>query len=132
MTFAGANARQRVSMRISCPPLEGSRRAKLAQGSTRSGGVGGRSLPIHPCSRGEVTPPRLAFRFARASRPHGRALLVWTPPGEAKRRRQHLLCQLCPNLRSLIHSALTLRTGLGAGPPDACFSERKRGVACDF
>src|SRR6185369_2562199 len=37
------------------------------------------------------------------------------------------LCQLCPDLRTFIHSALSLRTGLGAGPPDACFSERKRG-----
>jgi hypothetical protein len=34
--------------------------------------------------------------------------------------------------RTFIHFALTLRTGLRPGPPDACFSERKRGVACDF
>src|SRR4051812_39292650 len=68
MTFAGANARQRVSMRISCPPggVE-TNEARSGVDAKRRGGLTVSPRPTVLAWRGHSTP--LAFRFAHASRP---------------------------------------------------------------
>ena len=61
------------------PPLEGEgRRDRRA----RRGGV--TVSPREHCPSGEITPPRLAFRYAHASRPTSELRSSRTPPGEGE------------------------------------------------
>ena len=115
MTFASARTATRDA-NFSYPPLEGEGRRVVR--CERRGGVTVSPHPTVPELRDHPTPSRIPLRSMRAD---PRPL-----QGRVQDGHRHP-CQLCPNLRALIHSALTLRTGLGAGPPDACFSERKRG-----
>src|SRR5215207_3251984 len=111
-------------------PWRGPRRAKLARGSAR--------MSEAKCETGWGDLSTRALLDVERPSPHPAAHFMSVDPrasfarlgplqGRVRRRSPASSCQSFPDLRALIHSALTLRTGLGAGLPMPVF-QNENGV----